>query len=149
MIRRPPISTRTDTLFPYTTLFRSIGRVGVIGGALAVVLRRGVEDRLLDVRRQQPEVVDGGVLERNSVGVDNESLVVDHVDLVDALVEFQVAGAGGGMAPDLPGEQPVLRGDRRAVAPSGIRLPGVGHGDAAAVAGALDAGRQVLDRTST
>src|SRR3546814_9204289 len=24
MLRRPPISTRTDTLFPYTTLFRSI-----------------------------------------------------------------------------------------------------------------------------
>src|SRR3546814_13545246 len=24
MIRRPPTSTRTDTLFPYTTLFRSI-----------------------------------------------------------------------------------------------------------------------------
>src|SRR3546814_17769447 len=24
-IRRPPISTRTDTLFPYTTLFRSDG----------------------------------------------------------------------------------------------------------------------------
>src|SRR3546814_10287040 len=23
MLRRPPISTRTDTLFPYTTLFRS------------------------------------------------------------------------------------------------------------------------------
>src|SRR3546814_7314232 len=30
MIRRPPRSTRTDTLFPYTTLFRSIG--GGIGG---------------------------------------------------------------------------------------------------------------------
>src|SRR3546814_6433977 len=29
MIRRPPRSTRTDTLFPYTTLFRS--RVGKIG----------------------------------------------------------------------------------------------------------------------
>src|SRR3546814_18828779 len=27
MIRRPPISTRTDTLFPYTTLFRSFERV--------------------------------------------------------------------------------------------------------------------------
>src|SRR3546814_10685515 len=27
MIRRPPRSTRTDTLFPYTTLFRSIVRV--------------------------------------------------------------------------------------------------------------------------
>src|SRR3546814_10745598 len=25
MIRRPPRSTRTDTLFPYTTLFRSLG----------------------------------------------------------------------------------------------------------------------------
>src|SRR3546814_8401346 len=31
MIRRPPRSTRTDTLFPYTTLFRSsLGR-GIIG----------------------------------------------------------------------------------------------------------------------
>src|SRR3546814_10401304 len=32
MIRRPPRSTRTDTLFPYTTLFRSSGDliVGVI-----------------------------------------------------------------------------------------------------------------------
>src|SRR3546814_13194750 len=26
MIRRPPGSTRTDTLFPYTTLFRSLAR---------------------------------------------------------------------------------------------------------------------------
>src|SRR3546814_19111177 len=28
MIRRPPRSTRTDTLFPYTTLFRSIQNYG-------------------------------------------------------------------------------------------------------------------------
>src|SRR3546814_6355918 len=34
MIRRPPISTRTDTLFPYTTLFRS--RLGDIGAGVAV-----------------------------------------------------------------------------------------------------------------
>src|SRR3546814_14171531 len=27
MIRRPPRSTRTDTLFPYTTLFRSVGHL--------------------------------------------------------------------------------------------------------------------------
>src|SRR3546814_2200360 len=27
MIRRPPRSTRTDTLFPYTTLFRSASRI--------------------------------------------------------------------------------------------------------------------------
>src|SRR3546814_8673580 len=29
MIRRPPRSTRTDTLFPYTTLFRSLENVGL------------------------------------------------------------------------------------------------------------------------
>src|SRR3546814_12894818 len=29
MIRRPPRSTRTDTLFPYTTLFRSVPMGGV------------------------------------------------------------------------------------------------------------------------
>src|SRR3546814_6497953 len=32
MIRRPPISTRTDTLFPYTTLFRSYQRPVRCGG---------------------------------------------------------------------------------------------------------------------
>src|SRR3546814_16612203 len=31
MIRRPPRSTRTDTLFPYTTLFRSNGVLGFVG----------------------------------------------------------------------------------------------------------------------
>src|SRR3546814_2410700 len=30
MIRRPPISTRTDTLFPYTTLFRSHEGAGIL-----------------------------------------------------------------------------------------------------------------------
>src|SRR3546814_16721626 len=30
MIRRPPRSTRTDTLFPYTTLFRSTGNITVL-----------------------------------------------------------------------------------------------------------------------
>src|SRR3546814_1358203 len=29
MLRRPPRSTRTDTLFPYTTLFRSGATVGI------------------------------------------------------------------------------------------------------------------------
>src|SRR3546814_19874751 len=37
MLRRPPRSTRTDTLFPYTTLFRSrkihVGKVAVGGDA--------------------------------------------------------------------------------------------------------------------
>src|SRR3546814_4130328 len=32
MIRRPPRSTRTDTLFPYTTLFRSTGNQASLAG---------------------------------------------------------------------------------------------------------------------
>src|SRR3546814_1100231 len=40
MIRRPPRSTRTDTLFPYTTLFRS-----VLGAALKRVRRPICERR--------------------------------------------------------------------------------------------------------
>src|SRR3546814_3137107 len=35
MIRRPPRSTRTDTLFPYTTLFRSSDGVAVERGSVA------------------------------------------------------------------------------------------------------------------
>src|SRR3546814_2960071 len=35
MIRRPPVSTRTDTLFPYTTLFRSVAVLQQIGAGLA------------------------------------------------------------------------------------------------------------------
>src|SRR3546814_6757876 len=45
MIRRPPRSTRTDTLFPYTTLFRSIVRICAVGGisiAALVVLLYGL-----------------------------------------------------------------------------------------------------------
>src|SRR3546814_4094962 len=34
MIRRPPRSTRTDTLFPYTTLFRSCGSSSRAGDAV-------------------------------------------------------------------------------------------------------------------
>src|SRR3546814_10409683 len=40
MIRRPPRSTRTDTLFPYTTLFRSSDRDGEIP-AFAGMTRQG------------------------------------------------------------------------------------------------------------
>src|SRR3546814_3429067 len=50
MIRRPPRSTRTDTLFPYTTLFRSKreGRIGMPGhiqhGKIIADERRGQAD---------------------------------------------------------------------------------------------------------
>src|SRR3546814_18756108 len=39
MIRRPPRSTRTDTLFPYTTLFRSLA-VAAAGGRAKLPLPR-------------------------------------------------------------------------------------------------------------
>src|SRR3546814_7711075 len=50
MIRRPPRSTRTDTLFPYTTLFRSQTMFNQLyamlkpGGILGVVDHRLPED---------------------------------------------------------------------------------------------------------
>src|SRR3546814_14003613 len=46
MIRRPPRSTRTDTLFPYTTLFRSIVTVNLAGelDGLATLARRIAAD---------------------------------------------------------------------------------------------------------
>src|SRR3546814_2607772 len=39
MIRRPPRSTRTDTLFPYTTLFRSASEIVGMGHKLENVFR--------------------------------------------------------------------------------------------------------------
>src|SRR3546814_15404295 len=43
MIRRPPRSTRTDTLFPYTTLFRSVGGGGDRVEVRVVVAGLGVQ----------------------------------------------------------------------------------------------------------
>src|SRR3546814_18536899 len=82
MIRRPPRSTRTDTLFPYTTLFRSplaielepigsavshdradvYGRLAIFGDILRQFLR---PERMLDIahrpifgrRLDEPEIV--------------------------------------------------------------------------------------------
>src|SRR3546814_9338600 len=47
MIRRPPRSTRTDTLFPYTTLFRSVGDDPAgdgRAGEAEMAVAEGVED---------------------------------------------------------------------------------------------------------
>src|SRR3546814_5156499 len=48
MIRRPPRSTRTDTLFPYTTLFRSEGVAQGVEGRLHHVVRIRRPHRLGD-----------------------------------------------------------------------------------------------------
>src|SRR3546814_14363120 len=44
MIRRPPRSTRTDTLFPYTTLFRSI-RADIVRSGAAWATGKGRHHR--------------------------------------------------------------------------------------------------------
>src|SRR3546814_15295505 len=71
MIRRPPRATRTDTLFPYTTLFRSaleaetdlpLGRLGIPGDMQAAhadlsdlaVPQNPRTDHLLDVEAEFP-----------------------------------------------------------------------------------------------
>src|SRR3546814_10900339 len=60
MIRRPPRSTRTDTLFPYTTLFRSDQRLKCLRRSAEIsglILRSAQQSPPLDVERlkgQQP-----------------------------------------------------------------------------------------------
>src|SRR3546814_14204170 len=48
MIRRPPRSTRTDTLFPYTTLFRSPDGAAPVVEALVSALREALDKTLRD-----------------------------------------------------------------------------------------------------
>src|SRR3546814_17782079 len=55
MIRRPPRSTRTDTLFPYTTLFRSaLLRLGDL--LLALLIEEVHEDEARDAEDRLPHL---------------------------------------------------------------------------------------------
>src|SRR3546814_8863881 len=86
MLRRPPRSTRTDTLFPYTTLFRSapflgprvergdIGRDDIAALVLRLVERKvGVAGQRLDRRAvmRAHRIADAGA--------DEELVVVDDI----------------------------------------------------------------------
>src|SRR3546814_13961270 len=75
MIRRPPRSTRTYTLFPYTTLFRSVADAGDLGQHARPVADQG---RALD-RVAQPAILD---LVR--LGAAKDELARDDVDLAAA-----------------------------------------------------------------
>src|SRR3546814_8934477 len=44
MIRRPPRSTRTDTLFPYTTLVRSVRVNAISAGPIKTLAASGIGD---------------------------------------------------------------------------------------------------------
>src|SRR3546814_20742047 len=73
MIRRPPRSTRTDTLLPYTTLFRSLPVPTPALGALAALrtlafggretisaVARELRSSFTDFREKNPDLVVGG-----------------------------------------------------------------------------------------
>src|SRR3546814_1222499 len=66
MIRRPPRSTRTDTLFPYTTLFRSAGNQLAVGaetrGEMAFDRAAGVA--IFDAR-DRDQHIGGAILIQN------------------------------------------------------------------------------------
>src|SRR3546814_19614636 len=111
MVRRPPRSTRTDTLFPYTTLFRSQVRVPAVepGGDHRAPHRRHIGPRavvnylraerdldLPDVARKINAANGWGKVARRRRALTGE-----------ALPEFVAAvrGLGDDLPPDLTGTQ--------------------------------------------
>src|SRR3546814_17263040 len=80
MIRRPPRSTRTDTLFPYTTLFRST-RLPIVARIIIDVAR--------DVLVLEP-VVACADLEREPI-VEQRPAILDIIGLVLTLEDTAVA----------------------------------------------------------
>src|SRR3546814_13734527 len=104
---RPPISTRTDTLFPYTTLFRSAVVPGLV--LLAVDLRRPRSDHRL---RQFPCLLaDGFLCLRQPCHATFSSLWLAR--------SIRAAAPGGQAACLLP---PVMAGDEVAVAGAVLQI---------------------------
>src|SRR3546814_18495220 len=91
MIRRPPRSTRTDTLFPYTTLFRSVAidvRIEVDPAALDLLHDCGPGEQLRD-RRDPKEV---------PVGIDRHALLGVRIAIALGEQDLAVLGDGNGGA---------------------------------------------------
>src|SRR3546814_13292690 len=93
MILRLPRSTRTDTLCPYTTLFRSVG--AEVGRPVVVDLHFAVqEERLVAVagfvRRGGVEIVHTAAVGRRDVEVVVGAAAFDRVEEVDTIDEVGV-----------------------------------------------------------
>src|SRR3546814_15950616 len=93
MIRIPPRSTRTATLFPYTTLFRSIGETVAPGGHVIVEQAFGGMKHVLgleaEVRQMRLHVIEIGV--GRLVGAH----ILGRIDGVELDVELVVAELEG------------------------------------------------------
>src|SRR3546814_9111475 len=64
MRRRPPRSTRTDTLFPYTTLFRSeLAPLFLNSAPIGVVLDSGGRNSRIVERTADTQVIDAAALD--------------------------------------------------------------------------------------
>src|SRR3546814_11409400 len=87
MIRRPPRSTRTDTLFPYTTLFRSWPVAVVVHANHANEFDTTVDAAMARLRDAGAAVLNQAVLLR---GVN---------DSVDALADLSERGFAAGVLP--------------------------------------------------
>src|SRR3546814_14802763 len=91
MIQRPPRSTRTDTLFPYTTLFRSdvMTRHGFPGSvSLSVALCDHIPEVVEDARQRGWEFFSHGIYNtRYSYGMDEaqeRAIIEDSIRTVRA-----------------------------------------------------------------
>src|SRR3546814_19827179 len=89
MIRRPPRSTRTDTLFPYTTLFRSlllgqlheVARIIALGNGLARIDPDLVQGSRRIVRAEIATVAPDRAVVQKAVF---EELFLDLADVYDS-----------------------------------------------------------------
>src|SRR3546814_9581631 len=83
MRRRPPKSTRTDTLFPYTTLFRQLHDAGLGGGV-------GVDRRAdVTVAGDRGDIDDGAAAGLAHV---RDGMVAAEVDGLQVVVDLAVPG---------------------------------------------------------
>src|SRR3546814_10723447 len=80
MIRRPPRSPRTETLFPYTTRFRSAGLGEIIGGGHDQVPQPLGADAVVDLAGHQT-VLAGNVVAAGRPLAPDHLLGVGQIDL--------------------------------------------------------------------
>src|SRR3546814_5817767 len=104
-LRRPPRSTRTDTLFPYTTLFRS--RAALLdrpGSALRLMLAHAVAGSSLWAIRPEPQTARHDEVAQSLAASRGEAIFSERRRAVLALLRAAPDEAhllGGHDAPDL------------------------------------------------